>query len=66
MKKRIIEFVGWAEYLDRDSIPWSKRIEFDWDETTDIMIPARKALEKEMSKEKNLIDYEISYWGWVD
>ena len=66
--KRAIKFYGWASYLINDDRSFEVQVEFDWDserDKFDIMAPAFNALAKEMGKDKNLVQYDVSDWIWV-
>jgi hypothetical protein len=63
--KRIIKFFGWADYLMDESKPFESQVEFEWDGKSDVMTPAYNALDKEMDKDKNIVQYSVSDWDWV-
>jgi hypothetical protein len=66
MKKRVIKFYGWADFLMDDSMPFEEQVEFEWDEKTDVMAPAFAALDKAMDRYKEMIQYSVSDWWWVE
>lgn len=64
---RSIEFVGWAKSFMQDDFDYSVVVNFTWDGVEDIMIPAKKALDKKL-KEKEYEDiyyYDITDWRWI-
>jgi len=67
MITREVEFVGWAKSFIQDDFPYSIIVEFLWDGISDIMIPAKKALEKKFDETeyKDIFYYDITDWRWI-
>lgn len=56
----------WPVTDDKDKMDMNISIQFEWDEKSDVMTAAEKALDKYIKDKYPNKEYKIYYWWWKD